>query len=379
VRGEAADVGAPSGFPPGFGQGPRERDALLLLCCLLGTAPRALHAMAWASGSAGAMVDAIRSGRGGSDGDRRYLRTADAEGVRRALRACGGRFVTPLDEGYPPLLLRLADPPLGLFVRGAAPTHVESVAVVGSRRPSALGREVATELAAGLAGAGVVVVSGGAVGIDAAAHRGALRVGGTTLAVLGSGIDRLYPRSNVELLREIERSGSIVSEYPPGVPAEPHRFPARNRIIAALSRGVVVVEGARRSGTRITADHAIDIGADVFAVPGPVTSPLAETPLELIREGAILVRGAEDLLEDLGIDAARNRGGNGGLPADERAVFEALDVALLPEAVAERAGIAVPHAVAALIRLELRGLVRGVGGRYERTFTSGGRGTEGDG
>ncbi len=223
------------------------------------------------------------------------------------------------------------------------------------------------------------VVSGGAIGIDAVAHRGALDVGGRTVAVLGSGIDVDYPRSNERLLREVAATGTIVSEYPPGVPAEPYRFPARNRLIAALSRGVVVVEGAHRSGTRITAEHAIELGLDVFAIPGPVTSPLAETPLELIREGARLVRGAEDVLEDLGIVAAERPPGSApvGLPTDERKVFETLRTALLPDAVARETGLAMADAVGALIRLELRGLVRGNGGRYERTFAAARRSSAG--
>src|SRR5207344_3031694 len=136
---------------------------------------------------------------------------------------------------------------------------------------------------------------------DACAHRGALDAGGQTVAVLGSGIDVDYPPRNGNLLRAIAGCGTVVSEYPPGVRAEPFRFPARNRLIAALSRAVVVVEGAGRSGTRITADHALELGLDVFAVPGPVTSPLAQTPLEMIRDGATMIRGADDLLADLGL------------------------------------------------------------------------------
>jgi DNA processing protein len=228
---------------------------------------------------------------------------------------------------------------------------------------------VAHDLSSGLAGAGVGVVSGGAIGIDAAAHRGALAVGGQTVAVLGSGIDVLYPSTNRDLLKQIAVSGTLVSEYPPGVPAEPHRFPARNRLVAALSRGVVIVEGALRSGTRITAEHAMELGLDVFAVPGPVTSPLAETPLELIREGATLVRGSDDLLADLGIErVAVRRGSPATLPQDEARVYGALGMPSLPDAVARAVGCSIADAVAALIRLELRGLVRGVGGRYERTF-----------
>jgi DNA processing protein len=144
-------------------------------------------------------------------------------------------------------------------------------------------------------------VSGGAVGIDAAAHRGALDAGGVTVAVLGSGIDVAHPARNGACSsgsKRREPSSASIRRHP----AEPFRFPARNRLIAALSRGVVVVEGAAKSGTRITAEHAVDLGLDVFAVPGPVTSPLAETPLGLIRDGAIMIRGTPDLLEDLGLD-----------------------------------------------------------------------------
>src|SRR6266516_7075049 len=147
--------------------------------------------------------------------------------------------------------------------------------------------------------------------------RGALDAGGSTVAVLGSGIDVAHPARNRGLFERIEASGTLISEYPPGAPAEPFRFPARNRLIAALSRGVVVVEGAAKSGTRITAEHAVDLGLDVFAVPGPVTSPLAETPLGLIRDGATMIRGTADLLEDLRLEGRVFGGGvPRGLSAD---------------------------------------------------------------
>src|SRR5205814_3118131 len=138
---------------------------------------------------------------------------------------------------------------------------------------------------------------------DAAAHHGALRAGGPTVAVWGSGIDMPYPRRNATLFRDIRERGTVVSEYPPGTPAEPFRFPARNRIVAALSCAVVVVEGGEGSGSMITADHAMEIGRDVFAVPGLVTSPLSFAPHSLIREGAGLLRGPDDLLADLGMSS----------------------------------------------------------------------------
>jgi DNA processing protein len=371
---------APMGFPPGFGRGDGEADAILTLSCLRGITPRQLRDLAWDRGSARACVTAIASGRVGSDNDRAYVADLDLPSIRRDLDACGARLALPGDPEYWPAFLRLEDPPVGVFLRGQ-PLGMgdERVAVIGSRRPSALGREVAIDLARGLARAGVPVVSGGAVGIDAAAHQGALDAGGRTVAVLGSGIDLLYPPSNRRLLAEVERTGTIVSEYAPGVPAEPRRFPARNRIIASLSRGLVVVEGAAKSGTRITAEHAMEVGVEVFAVPGPVTSPLAETPLELIREGATLIRGVDDLLHDLELDIRTTTRGQGpvGLPEDESRAFDALEMTMLPDAVARKAGLTIPEAVAALIHLELRGLVRGVGGRYERTFAGAPGGAKG--
>jgi DNA processing protein len=361
----------PFGFPRGFGEGPGEADALLLLRCLLGPTPRSLHTLIWAAGSASRALDRIRRGGAGSDNDRSFLADADAGSLRARVADAGARFAAPGDPEYWPAFLRLADPPVGVFVRGRGlDPGDERVAIVGSRRPTATGRDVAIDLARGLASAGLITVSGGAFGIDTAAHRGALAAGGLTVAVLGSGIDVPHPRGNRSLFEAIESSGTLLSEYPPGVPPEPFRFPARNRLIAALSRGVVVVEGATKSGTRITAEHAIDLGLDVFAVPGSVTNPLAETPLGLIREGATLIRGAEDLLHDLGIDPERLGRGPApeGLPEDERLVFDLLAGPMLPAAIARAAGLSPADALSALIGLELRGLVRGSGGRFERTF-----------
>lgn len=360
----------PPGFPDGFGGGV-ERDAALLLACLQGITPRAARVLAWREGTASRCVAAIQAGTAGSDNDRRFLSSADTGDLHRRIVAVGARFALPGDADYWPAFVRLADPPVGVFVRGSTLDQGEErVAVVGARRPTAQGREIAGDIARTLALAGIGVVSGGAIGIDAAAHRGALDAAGRTVVVLGSGIDLLYPRSNESLLTEVvNHGGTIVSEYPPGIPAEPWRFPARNRLIAALSRGVVVVEGREPSGTRITAEHAIDLGLDVFAVPGPVTGPLSATPLALIRDGAILVRDALDVLEDLGFDVTRLPSSTPvGLPPDERAVLDALVAPMLPESIAAAAGLSVSRAVEALGRLELRGVVRRAGGRYRRAI-----------
>ena len=369
MRAESASS-APAGFPPGFAEGPGEADAALSLRCLLGITPRALHDLIWHVGSALEAVRAIATGTAGSENDRAFLRDVVPAEVRRRLAAAGARLALPGDPEYWPAFARLADPPVGVFLRGL-PLRLghRRVALVGSRRPSSLGVEVVRDLGRGVTAAGLVVVSGGAIGIDARAHDAALDVGGTTVAVLGSGIDVEYPATNRGLLRTIAQRGTLVSEYPPGVPAEPFRFPARNRLIAGLSIGVVIVEGGARSGTRSTADYATQLGLEVFAVPGPVTSPLSEAPHELIRDGARLIRGYADLLEDLGFDAAQVETVSlDGLPAAEGDVLAALREPMLPDAVSRAVGLSIPDTVASLARLEIRGLVQGNGGRYRRSI-----------
>lgn len=239
---------------------------------------------------------------------------------------------------------------------------------------------MAAALASAAAGAGAPVVSGAARGIDAAAHRGALAAGGPTVAVLGCGIDEAYPRQNAGLLARIAEVGTIVTEYPPGTRAEPFRFPARNRLIAALSVAVVVVEGAAESGSMITADHALEIGREVMAVPGAVASELARAPLALIREGATMIRGPDDLMDELGLRrrAEPNDAPSTGtvLRADKRdgwsegecAVWDALLAVEAPDRLVALTRLPLQGVLSALMALELRGVVRRVGGRYERTL-----------
>jgi DNA processing protein len=363
---------APTGWPPGFGADPDERHAIALLSTLRGITPRTLHRLCWREERASDAVAAILAGRAGSDGDRRHLADGDADAVMAAADVAGARFITPEDAEYPATCVQLDDPPVALYVRGARLDVDEvRVAIVGARRCSTLGGEIARDLGRRLGSAGVCVVSGAAYGIDASSHRGALDAGGRTIAVLGSGIDVGYPRSSADLIERIAQTGSVVSEYAPGVPAEPHRFPARNRIVVALSSALVVVEGAASSGSRISVDHALDLGREVFAVPGPVTSPLAEVPLALIREGATMIRGADDLLEDLGLVAPVQTEPVEppiALPEDERLVWTSLLESSLPDALANAIPMSLSRTVAALTRLELRGLVRSRAGRYERTL-----------
>lgn len=357
----------PRGWPPGFGAGEVERRAILALSGLRSLRPLSLHAEAWERGTAEGCLESVRSGRLGSDGDREWLLRIDPDATAARVADVGARFVTPADLEYDHRLLDLSDPPVGLFLRGLSLTDLpDRVAIVGSRKCSDVGRSVAEDLGRALVSAGLAVVSGAAHGVDAAAHRGALQAGGHTVAVLGSGIDVAYPASSRELLGTIARNGTIVSEYPPGIPAGPRHFPARNRIVVALARALVVVEGEARSGSRISVDHALELGRDIFAVPGPVTSPLAETPLEMIRDGATLIRGADDLLDDLGVDRELPPPAPPDLDGSEERVWNALAGRLLADAVARRAGMSLPDAITTLVRLELRGLVMSSGGRFER-------------
>lgn len=362
------DPPPPRGWPSGFGAGADERRAILILSELRGLRPLQLHAAAWRTGSALACLAAVRAGELGSASDRAWVERVDVAATDAALASCGARLVTPADPEYEAPLNDLPDPPAALFLLGRPLAGQDArVAIVGARRCTGLGRDVAEDLSRALVASGLGVVSGAAHGIDAAAHRGALQAGGRTIAVLGSGIDVHYPASNRGLIARVSERGTVVSEYPPAVPAEAHRFPARNRIVVALARALVVVEGTARSGSRISVDHALDIGREIFAVPGPVNSPLAETPLEMIREGATLIRGANDLLHDLGIDpVAAPAPPPPDLDPDERRVWSALAIATLPDAIAREAGMRIADAVTALIRLELRGLVASQGGRYER-------------
>ncbi len=229
-------------------------------------------------------------------------RRALVEKVPRVLdriASAGWRWLAPGDQEWPRRLAATADPPLGLFVRGRL-TEAHATAVVGSRRATEYGRHVGRLLAEELARAGVVVVSGMARGVDAAAHHGALSAGGPTVAVWGAGPDRVYPPEHRELAEAIAEAGALVTEFPPGAPPRPHHFPQRNRILAGLADAVVVVEAAARSGALLTARLALDEGREVLAVPGSVLSPVSVGPNALLRMGAAPALGARDVLDALG-------------------------------------------------------------------------------
>jgi DNA processing protein len=207
--------------------------------------------------------------------------------------------LAPGDERYPTLLREVATPPL-LYARGSLePGDALAIAIVGSRRPTPYGMEMAESLAADLAARGVTIVSGFARGIDTAAHRGALAGGGRTLAVLGNGLDIVYPPENRDLVTSIERRGALLSQFRQGTVPLARNFPVRNRTLAGLALGVVVIEATERSGALITAGFAADLGRDVFAVPGRVTSEQSRGPHGLLRDGAILVRDWADVVQEL--------------------------------------------------------------------------------
>lgn len=211
----------------------------------------------------------------------------------------GELSLRPGDERYPALLGAIGSPPR-LEVRGSLePSDGLAVAIVGSRRATPYGLEIAETLAADLAARGVTIVSGLARGIDTAAHRGALGAGGRTLAVLGNGIDVVYPPENRDLITDIERHGALISQFPRGTKPFSYNFPVRNRTIAGLSLGVVVVEASEKSGALITAALAADLGREVFAVPGRVSSEMSRGPHGLLRDGAILVRDWADVVQEL--------------------------------------------------------------------------------
>ena len=293
------------------------------------------------------------------------VRLADNEArtVLEKVTAAGWLWCVPGDGDFPELLAATSDPPLGLFVRGRLEESV-TVAVVGSRKATPYGLQVARLLGEELGAAGVTVVSGMARGVDEAAHRGAMEAGGRSWAVWGTGPDRVYPREHVKLAEELAESGALLTEYPPGTPPRRHHFPQRNRILAGLSRAVVVVEAAARSGALITARLANEEGREVIAVPGNIFSELSVGPNTLLRVGARPLLTPRDLFDAIGVEpAARN---DAPAEGDLLCFFEAGE-AYTTDEIAARSGGSVSDVMQSLLELELSGqLQRTADGRYSR-------------
>lgn len=285
---------------------------------------------------------------------------------REEVAALGERVVVRTDAEYPQLLREIPDPPLVLHCRGDRSLLTRgAVAIVGSRRATPYAINVAAHLTKPLAAAGLVIVSGLARGVDAAAHTAALDAGGTTIAVLGTGIDVVYPRSNMRLFERIAEQGLLVSEFPPATPPLAANFPMRNRVISGLASGTVVVEATSRSGSLITARMAAEQGREVFAVPGSIFSPTSEGTHRLIQYGAKLVHDVNDIVEelpgDLQLQAAENEQLPGSPLAEVLAVLQREEGAHV-DAIAARAGRSRGEVAQSLLQLELDGWIRALPG-----------------
>jgi DNA processing protein len=363
---------------------PGEAEVLdrIRLAGVAGLSPRLVRRLLLRFGSAGtalrAEAQALAAVPGVGDARAGLLAGAptrdDAARDLERARAAGAAVLVEGARAWPPAFAELEDPPVVLYVRGdPAFVALRGVAIVGSRRASAYGTAQARRIASELAAAGVPVISGLARGIDAAAHRGALDAGGVTVGVLGGGLAKFYPPENLPLAREMAAGrGAVVSEFPLDAPPRPYHFPRRNRLLAALAAAVVVVEAAEGSGSLITADHALDLGREVLAVPGRIDNPNSCGVHRLLREGAAVCESAADVLRALGLDppapsvaspsAAPPKGAN----AAETALLAALSGAERhADELLETTGLDAAAGLAALSALELRGVVTlGADGRY---------------
>jgi DNA processing protein len=288
----------------------------------------------------------------------------------------GHHLLTWSSPDYPALLREIPDPPLVLYIAGERQLlSARQLAIVGSRNPTPMGRENARAFAKSLAGAGLVITSGMALGVDGAAHRGALEAGGKTIAVAGTGLDRVYPARHRDLAHEIVKHGALVSEFPPGMPPLPENFPVRNRIISGLSLGTLVVEAALQSGSLITARMANEQGREVFAIPGSIHAPQARGCHALIRQGAKLVETAQDILEELGpLAGVALQTAHETTPPTSR--LDSTMVTLLEhighdpvsiDTLIERSGLTADAVSSMLLQMELNGLVSNCpGGKIQR-------------
>lgn len=302
-----------------------------------------------------------------ADEFRQFVAQFSVDAELEKIGSLGIALVAIDDPAYPPLLHEITDPPYLLYAKGTmAALHHQSIAVVGSRKHTHYGDKIIEILVPELASRGVVIVSGLAYGIDALGHRAALTSGGITAAVIGCGLDRMYPSDHSNLAIEmVAKGGVIFSEYALGTPPLRQHFPARNRLIAGVSSGTLVVECDVESGAMITAHHALDQNRDVFAVPGPITSPLSAGPNALLRMGAFVVLGVADVLDHLGLSEQSKPSMPpvpATLPDHERTVFEVLtDDPMHVDDILQSIGLEIGELNSALLYLEMKGLIRNVG------------------
>ncbi len=302
-----------------------------------------------------------------------------AEQELTLLIALGGQAVCFDDEAYPPLLQQLVDPPPVLYILGRSELlNSPCVAIVGSRTATSYGRRTAFNLGRSLANLSVTIVSGLALGIDAQSHAGALAANGNTVAVLGCGLDVVYPQQNKALFAQIAACGALITEYPLGTRPEGFRFPARNRIIAGLSRGVIVVEAAKKSGSLITAQMALDCDREVFAVPGQVDSCKSEGAHWLLQQGAKLVQSVTDIMDELDISHSKDQVPLQRPQQQDTATLEPDALTLLQyiepypltrDAVLEKSGFSPARLSELLLLLELDGLIEMLAGDQLRKIS----------
>lgn len=292
----------------------------------------------------------------------KYLRDAEKTLHRKDISV-----ITLIEDQYPSLLKNIYAPPPVLYVKGELPNRdMSTVAIVGSRRATYYGKQVAERLAYELSRAGVAIISGLAYGVDAMAHKGALRAGGHTVGVLGCGVDIVYPQDNLKYYREMAKKGALVSEFPIGTKPLPGNFPARNRIISGLSQGVLVVEARQRSGALITVDYALEQGRDVFAIPGNINQPCSYGTNTLIKEGAKLVMKVEDILEELPDYIMSPKSETLSMQLDflETQVYNALDSeAKHIDEIANITGLNMGQLSSILTKLEMKGAIKGLPGK----------------
>jgi len=294
----------------------------------------------------------------------------DPDQLMEKIEQLGLSVITVNDPAYPRRLKEIHSPPSLLYIMGKLPAHLDlALAVVGTRKTSPYGRTVTPTLVGALARTGVIIVSGLALGIDALSHQAALDAGGQTIAVLGCGLDEIYPMTNRQLAEEIvSRGGALVSEYPPGMPPLKQNFPARNRIISGLSRGVLVIEGSEDSGSLITAKCAIDQNRDVLAVPGNIMSKTSAGPNNLIKMGAKAVTSAEDVLAALDLELAEQFRKNAAIiPAspEEEKLLECIGHEPVHiDEIIQKSKLNTSNINSALTMMEMKGIVRHLGGMY---------------
>lgn len=292
----------------------------------------------------------------------------------KKIAECGVKWVTVFDDNYPKLLSQIYDPPVVVYYKGKLEPDKKAIGVVGTRKITGYGKVVTEQFTKGLVGAGLTIVSGLARGVDSQAHLTAVAEEGQTIAVLGGGLNNIFPPENRGLAAKIAGGfGAVISEFPPDYPSLPGNFPARNRIISGLSLGVLVIEAAEDSGSLITARFALEQGREVFAVPGPVTSSLSKGPVGLIKDGARAVFNADEVLEELGINkiqsvfqtacgSTKSKVQNENFSEEEKKILECLENEEMHiDEIGRKLNFDSPKIAALLLKMEISGLVQSMG------------------